>query len=153
MICTLFNPSSKLHQDASLPYPKISTSPSLVGRLVYLNATILDIKFCTQQLSKLLFSPTMNHFHALTRVQRFLRTCPIHDIFLLRDSQIKLQGYSDADWASCLDLRRWISGKFFFLRKSLIFCRKKKQYLGLHLNQNIRHLSSHLWASMVVLLV
>jgi hypothetical protein len=44
-----------------------------------------------------------------------------------RASSLCLSGYSDDDWAGCLDSRRSISGQCFFLGTSLISWRTKKQ--------------------------
>ncbi|GAU31820.1 hypothetical protein TSUD_58210 [Trifolium subterraneum] len=121
------DPSTKLHQDSSAPYPDIPSYRRLVGRLLYLNATRPDITFSTQQLSQFLSKPTMAHFKAATRVLRYLKTCPGRGIMMPRDSIIHLQGFSDADWAGCIDTRRSISGQCFLLGKSLISWRTKKQ--------------------------
>jgi hypothetical protein len=55
-----------------------------------------------------------------------LKKCPGQGLFSPRDSSLFLLGYSDADWAGCLDSRRSISGQCFFLGKSLISWRTKK---------------------------
>ncbi|MCH89412.1 retrovirus-related Pol polyprotein from transposon TNT 1-94, partial [Trifolium medium] len=121
------DPSIKLHQDASAPYHDISSYRRLVGRLLYLNATRPDITFITQQLSQFLSAPTTTHFTAATRVLRYLKSCPGRGIFFPRDSSLHLIGFSDADWAGCKDTRRSISGQCFFIGKSLISWRTKKQ--------------------------
>jgi hypothetical protein len=121
------DPSNKLHQDTSEPYPDIPSYRRLVGRLLYLNATRPDITFSTQQLSQFLSKPTMAHFKAATRVLRYLKTCPGRGIVMPRDSVIHLQGFSDADWAGCIKTRRSIYGQCFLLGKSLISWRTKKQ--------------------------
>ncbi|MCH79442.1 copia protein, partial [Trifolium medium] len=69
----------------------------------------------------------MAHFKAATRVLRYLKTCPGHGIMMPRDSNLHLQGFSDADWVGCLDSRRSISGQCFLLGRSLISWRTKKQ--------------------------
>jgi hypothetical protein len=56
-----------------------------------------------------------------------LKSSPGRVIFFPRDSGLHLIGYSDADWAGCKDTRRSISGQCFFLGKSLISGRTKKQ--------------------------
>lgn len=95
--------------------------------MIYLTNTRPDITFATQQLSQFLNSPTEKHFIAATRILRYLNKCPGQGLFFPRDSSLFLSGYSDADWAGCLDSRRSISGQCFFLGKSLISWRTKKQ--------------------------
>jgi hypothetical protein len=98
-----------------------------VGRLLYLNATRPDITFITQQLSQFLSAPTTIHFNAAIRVLHYLKSCPGRGLFFPRDSSLRLIGFSDADWAGCKDTRRSISGQCFFIGKSLVSWRTKKQ--------------------------
>lgn len=48
-------------------------------------------------------------------------------MFFPINSTISLQGYSDADWAGCSDTRRSISGYCFYLGRSLVSWKAKKQ--------------------------
>jgi hypothetical protein len=121
------DPSVKLYNDDSPPYHDISAFRRLVGRLLYLNATRPDITFITQQLSQFLSAPTTTHFNVAMRVLHYLKSCPGRGIFFSRDSSLHLIGFSDADWAGCKDTRRSISGQCFFIGKSLISWRTKKQ--------------------------
>ncbi|KAK2387257.1 putative mitochondrial protein [Trifolium repens] len=121
------DPSVKLYLDDSPPYADISSYRRLVGRLLYLNATHPDITFITQQLSQFLSAPTTTHFTAATRVLHYLKSSPGRGIFFPRNSSLHLIGFSDADWAGCKDTRRSISGQCFFIGKSLISWRTKKQ--------------------------
>jgi hypothetical protein len=69
----------------------------------------------------------MTHYNAATRVLRYLKNNPGRGLFFPRDSSLCISGFSDADWAGCVDTRRSISGQCFFLGKSLISWRTKKQ--------------------------
>jgi hypothetical protein len=61
------------------------------------------------------------------RVLKYLKGCPGSGIFFPRDSDLHIQGFSYADWAGCKDTRRSISGQCFFIGKSLVSWRTKKQ--------------------------
>ncbi|XP_058772530.1 uncharacterized mitochondrial protein AtMg00810-like [Vicia villosa] len=119
--------SIKLHNDNSTPLEDISSYKRLVGKLLYLNTTRPDITFSSQQLSQFMHSPTATHYKAACRVVRYLKQNPGRGIFFDRNSDLQLLGYSDADWVGCLDTRRSISGHCFFIGKSLISWRAKKQ--------------------------
>jgi hypothetical protein len=130
MFWDLFTPSDsslKLHADSSAPFEDIPAYRRLVGRLLYLNNTRPNITFITQQLSQFLSKPTQAHHSAALRVLKYLKGCPGKGLFFPRSSSLTLQGFSDADWAGCIDTRRSISGQCFFLGSSLVSWRTKKQ--------------------------
>jgi hypothetical protein len=124
---TPLDTSIKLHSAAGVPYSDASGYRRLVGRLLYLNTTRPDIAFATQQLSQFMHAPTNVHYNAACRVLRYLKNNPGQGLFFSRDSAMQLIGYSDADWAGCMDTRKSISGYCFFIGKSLISWRAKKQ--------------------------
>lgn len=59
---TPLDPSLKLHQDDNEPYNDTTTYRRLIGRMIYLNNTRLDIQLATQQLSQYLQKPTQLHY-------------------------------------------------------------------------------------------
>jgi hypothetical protein len=120
--------SVKLHQDDTPPYEDIAGYRRLVGKLLYLTTTRPDIAFVTQQLSQFLSSPTQTHYDTACRVVRYLKGSPGRGLLFRRDAQLQLLGFTDADWAGCLDSRRSTSGYCFFLGSSLISWRAKKQH-------------------------
>jgi hypothetical protein len=124
---TPLDTSIKLHSNAGTPYHDVSRYRRLVGKLLYLNTTRPDISFATQQLSQFMHAPTTVHFNAACRVIRYLKNNPGQGMLFSRDSELQLVGYSDADWAGCMDTRKSISGYCFFIGKSLISWRAKKQ--------------------------
>ena len=98
-----------------------------MGKLLYLNNTRPDITFVTQQLSQFLSNPTVAHHNAALRTLRYLKSCPGKGLFFPENSSLSLQGFSDADWAGCLDTRKSVTGQCFFLGHSLISWRTTKQ--------------------------
>ena len=78
-------------------------------------------------MSQILYNPTVTHHNAALRTLRYLKGCPGKGLFFPKHSSMHIQGFTDADWAGCLDTRRSISGHCFFLGDSLISWRTKKQ--------------------------
>ena len=99
----------------------------LVGHLLHLTTTRPDIAFATQQLSQFMAKPTKSHFKAAIRVLKYLKGYPGSKLLFQSDSLIQLLAFSDADWGSCIDSRRFVTSYYFFLRSSLISWKTKKQ--------------------------
>ncbi|KAL0339458.1 UNVERIFIED_CONTAM: Retrovirus-related Pol polyprotein from transposon RE1 [Sesamum angustifolium] len=99
----------------------------LVGRLLYLGFTRPDISYGVQQLSQFLQHPCESHWHAALHVVRYLKGTSTTGLFLPCSSSFQLQAYCDADWASCVDSRKSISGFCVFFGTSLISWKSKKQ--------------------------
>ena len=53
----------------------------LIGHLIYLTTTRLDIVFATQQLSQFMTHPTKAHLGAARCVLRYLKGCPTKGLF------------------------------------------------------------------------
>jgi hypothetical protein len=124
---TPLDPSVKLHNDAGKVFEDISLYRRLVGKLLYLTNTRPDIAYATHQLSQFLHKPTMTRYKAACRVIKYLKHNPGRGLMFHRNSDIQLLGYSNADWAGCLDTRRSTSGYCFFIGRSLISWKAKKQ--------------------------
>jgi hypothetical protein len=124
---TPLDPSVKLHNDDGKVFEDISLYRRLVGKLLYLTNTRPDIAYATQQLSQFMHKPTMTHYKAACRVIRYLKHNPGRGLMFNRNSDIQILGYSDADWAGCLDTRRSTSGYCFFIGSFLISWKAKKQ--------------------------
>jgi hypothetical protein len=61
------------------------------------------------------------------RILWYLKGCPRKGILFLAHGNLNIEGYTNADWARCLDDRRSMSGYCMFLGGNLISWRSKKQ--------------------------
>jgi len=89
--------------------------------------TCLDICFATQQLSQFMAASTVFHHQAAICLLRYLKGSPGRGLLYPRISDMHLSGFSDADWATCLDTLRSITGYCFFWGSFLIRWHTKKQ--------------------------
>lgn len=81
----------------------------LIGKLLYLTFTRLDISYAVQILSQFMDAPTENHVDAAHRVLKYLKTSPRQGILMSSDSNLKLIAYCDNDWSSCPDIRKFVT--------------------------------------------
>jgi len=101
---------------------------SLVGCLIYLTVgTRPDISYAVQQLSQFLDSYSLAHWNAALRVVRYLKGTRDLKLCLGGSSPVDLLGFSDSDWANCLDTRRSVGGYGFTLGSGLISWSARKQ--------------------------
>ncbi|CAM8905440.1 unnamed protein product [Rhodiola kirilowii] len=70
----------------------------LVGRLIYLIITWLDLAFPVHVLSQFMQSPTEDHLRAAYRVLRYIKLAPAQGLLFPSDSNLQLVAYCDADW-------------------------------------------------------
>ncbi|KAL0346303.1 UNVERIFIED_CONTAM: Retrovirus-related Pol polyprotein from transposon RE1 [Sesamum radiatum] len=139
-----------LIQDAGITHAKTTTTPlptgikftseagnplthpemyrRLIGRILYLGFTRPDICHAAQQLSQFMQSPCKQHLDAAIHLLRYLNGTFSNGLFFPSETSQKLLAYSDADWASCVDTRRSITGFCIFLGSSLISWKTKKQH-------------------------
>jgi uncharacterized cupredoxin-like copper-binding protein len=86
---------------------------SIIGCLMYLTATRPDIMYAVSLLSRYMHCASEIHFQAAKRILRYVKGTLDYGI---RFSQVKsfcLLGYSDSDWAGCVDDMRSTSGYCF----------------------------------------
>ncbi|KAG7536508.1 GAG-pre-integrase domain [Arabidopsis suecica] len=99
----------------------------LIGRLLYLCITRPDITYAVNRLSQFLSCPTDVHLHAGQNVLKYLKNNPGQGLFYSASTALCLNGFADADWGTCLDTRRSVTGMCVFLGTSLITWKSKKQ--------------------------
>ncbi|OIW01742.1 hypothetical protein TanjilG_03880 [Lupinus angustifolius] len=117
---------NNLHSQSGTPLTDDSSYRRLIGKLLYLTNTRPDISYDVGALSQFLCSPSDLHYKAATRILRYLKNSPGKGIFFPAENTTTIQGYSDSDWAKCIDTRKSITGWCFFLGNALISWKSKK---------------------------
>ncbi|PHT99592.1 Cytochrome 71D7 [Capsicum chinense] len=74
--------------------------------------TRLDIALCVQKLSQFLQEPKKSHMEATLRVMKYVKNQPGQGTLLSSNLDDIVSAYYDADWASCPQTRRSITGYF-----------------------------------------
>ncbi|XP_060170450.1 uncharacterized mitochondrial protein AtMg00240-like [Lycium barbarum] len=98
----------------------------LVGSLNYLTITQPDISFVVQQVSQFMHAPRHLYLVAVRHIIRYLLGTSTRGLFFPSGSYIRLNAFSDSDWARCSDTRRSVIGWCMFLGESLISWKSKK---------------------------
>lgn len=100
---------------------------SIVGALQYLTLTRPDICFAVNKVCQYLHAPTTIHWTAAKRILRYVRYTLGVGLQLTRSPSTLVNGFSDADWAGCIDDRRSTGGFAIFLGNNLISWSARKQ--------------------------
>ncbi|XP_016672993.1 uncharacterized mitochondrial protein AtMg00810-like [Gossypium hirsutum] len=97
-----------------------TTYRSLVGCLLYLTATRLDIMYVVSLLSRFMHCSNESHFRAAKRVLRYIKGTLSYGMLFTKAENLKLVGYCDSDWAGSLDDMKSTSGYAFNLGSTMI---------------------------------
>ncbi|KAM0053128.1 putative RNA-directed DNA polymerase [Helianthus debilis subsp. tardiflorus] len=112
---------------AGTPFTDVTHYRSIVGALQYLTITRHDLAYAVNQVSQFLHAPTEDHYKEVKRILRYLKGTVALGLHYTRPPSISIVGYSDADWARCLETRRSTYGYSIFLGGNLIsWCAKKQ---------------------------
>ncbi|XP_016185879.1 uncharacterized protein LOC107627556 [Arachis ipaensis] len=122
-----YTSASKLSRNSGTALEDKTHYRQLVGRLLYLTNTRPDIAYAMGRLSQFIDCPTNVHMQATQKVLRYLKGCPSVGFFFAADNDLKIIGFSNADWATCADSQRSITGHCFYFGRSLINWKSKKQ--------------------------
>ena len=90
----------KLLSDASSEAVDATMYRQMIGSLMYLTNTRLDICFAVNTLSQFLTNPRHVHLIAAKHILRYLRGTIDYGLKYEVNQKINLEGYVDSDWAS-----------------------------------------------------
>ena len=95
---------------------KIVPYASLVGSLMYAQVcTHPDIVFVVGMLGRYLSDPRLSHWKAAKKVMQYLQATKDHMLTYRRTNTLDIVGFSDADYAGCMDDKKSTSGYIFMM--------------------------------------
>lgn len=100
---------------------------SMIGSLLYLTASRPDIAYSVGVYARYQSKPKETHIHSVKRIMKYVSGTVDFGIWLSKDTNTTLVGYSDADWAGCADDRKSTTGGCFFIGSNLVAWHNKKQ--------------------------
>nr|GEV14741.1 hypothetical protein [Tanacetum cinerariifolium] len=100
---------------------------SMIGALMYLTSSRLDIIHATCICAWYQAKLTEKHLKEVKRISRYLRGTVNMGLLYIKDFGFELTGFSDADYAGCTDTFKSTSGETQFLGKNLVSLSSKKQ--------------------------
>ena len=99
----------------------------IVGKLIYLSHTRLDIAYAISVVSQFMHCPSEAHMNAVTRILWYLKFSPGKGLMFRKNNHSNVDGYTDADWAGNISDMKSTSGYFPFVGGNLVTWRGKKQ--------------------------
>lgn len=99
----------------------------LIGRLLYLTITRLEITFAVHSLSQFVQTPRTVHLQVVHHVLRYVKSNSRLGLFYPSNCTTQLRAFSDADWATCPDTRRSNTSYCVFVRDALVAWKSKRQ--------------------------
>ena len=103
---------------------------SAVGSIMYAQVcTRPDIAYIVGMLGRYLSNPGMDHWKAVKRVLRYLQRTKDYKLTYQRSDHLEIIGYTDSDFAGCIDSRRSTSGYVFMMAGGAISWKSVKQTL------------------------
>jgi hypothetical protein len=121
------NQGEKFMKEDGTPKVNPSIFRSLVGSLLYVCSSRPDIMHAVGVMSRYMQSPSQAHFVGAKRVLRYLKGTCDFGVWYEKDVECKLVGYSDSDWAGCVDDMKSTTGFLYTLGSGPFSWNSKKQ--------------------------
>ena len=99
----------------------------LIGSLMYLVNTRTDISFAINSLSQFMVDPRRVHWTTMKHVLRYIRGTIEYSLVYERSGSVQLAGFTDVEWAGCVEDRKSTSGCCFSIGSGVVSSFSKKQ--------------------------
>jgi len=142
-VSTLMVLGQKLMKKDRAPKTNGKAYRSLVGSLLYLTATLPDVVFTVNYLSKFMQSPSQIHFVAAKRVLRYLEGTLEFGMHFVKSSSLKLIGFFYSDWAGSDEEMMSTSGYCFAIGGSIFCWNSKKQSVVAHSTAEAEYIAAY----------
>ncbi|XP_043687768.1 uncharacterized mitochondrial protein AtMg00810-like [Telopea speciosissima] len=116
---TPVEPNSHLRSKDGEPVDKGSYQ-WLVGRLIYLSHTRPDIAFAVSVVNQYMHDPHSSHLDVIYRILRYLKAAPEKGVLFSSHNHLRIESFTDADWAGCPDDWRSTSRYCTFVGGNLV---------------------------------
>ena len=100
---------------------------SMIGSLLCLTASRLDIAFSVGVCARFQSNPKESHFNAVKRIFKYVSGTCDFGLFYSKESNVSLVGYFVANWASNANDRKNTIGGCFYEGTNLVVWMSKKQ--------------------------
>ncbi|XP_020249544.1 uncharacterized protein LOC109826946 [Asparagus officinalis] len=119
-ISTLMETNLRLcsHEEKHLEDPTMHRQ--LVGSLISLTMTRLDISFAVGVMSRYMQKPKKPHLEAIRRILRYIKCTVNYELMYKKGEACEVYGYCDVDYARDHDTRRSTTGYVFSLGSAAI---------------------------------
>ncbi|XP_059598696.1 secreted RxLR effector protein 161-like [Vitis vinifera] len=117
----------KLSKDESGKEVNETLYRSMIGSLLYLTASRLDIAFSVGVCARYQACPKESHLIALKYIIRYIAGTLELGLWYAFDTYSDVACYTDADWAGNVDDRKNTSGGCFYIGNCLVAWMSKKQ--------------------------
>ncbi|KAK2354846.1 putative mitochondrial protein [Trifolium repens] len=124
--CTPIDPNVKLGNAEEDIAVNKEMYQRLVGKLIYLSHTRLDVAFAVSLVSQFMHQPKEIHLQAALRIVQYLKGTPGRGILFERNGSVGLEAYTDAYYAGSIVDRRSTTGYCTFLGGNLVTWKSKK---------------------------
>ena len=124
---TPMSPNVKLTIDLLGKSVDSSLYRSMIGSLLYLTSSRLDISYSVGVCARYQANPKESHMISLKRIIKYIKTTADFGVWYSKDTNDVLAGYSDVDWAGNADDRKSTSRGCFYVGNNLVSWMSKKQ--------------------------
>ncbi|GJR55284.1 putative ribonuclease H-like domain-containing protein [Tanacetum coccineum] len=137
---TPMEPNKALVKDEEADNVDVHLYRSMIGSLMYLIASRLDIMFAVYACARFQVTSKVLHLHVVKRIFRYLKGQPKLGLWYPRNSPFDLESFFDSDYAGANLDRKSTTGSCQFLRKRDSYEKRLIQVIKVHSDHNVADL-------------